>query len=71
MRGVRPDGWYGATVRLGGWRSRAIGLRRARSRGSTTCPRTGPVIVAATHVAYPDFMTLADAGRRRGRSSGS
>ena len=37
------------------------------SRAPSTCPPTGPVVVAATHVAYPDFMTLAAAGRERGR----
>ena len=60
------DGWYRATVGAGALALRAIGLHTSME-GLHHLPAEGPAIVAATHVAYPDFMTLADAGWRRGR----
>jgi 1-acyl-sn-glycerol-3-phosphate acyltransferase len=63
---VCQDGWYRATVGAGGLLLRALGLR-TRMEGLEHLPAEGPAIVAATHVAYPDFMTLAAAGWERGR----
>ena len=65
MRSREP--WYDATVALGRVALGALGLR-TEMEGLDNLPTTGPAIVAATHVAYPDFMTLAAAGRKRGRS---
>jgi 1-acyl-sn-glycerol-3-phosphate acyltransferase len=59
--------WYDATVGLGRLAFAAIGLERT-IEATEHLPRSGPVIVAAAHVAYPDFMTLAEAGRTRGRN---
>ena len=64
------DGWYRATVGVGGLALRAIGLRTSME-GLDHLPAEGPAIVAATHVAYPDFMTLADAGWGAAAASGS
>ena len=61
------DPWYDATVGLGRLVFAALGLER-NVEGTEHLPRSGPVIVAAAHVAYPDFMTLAEAGRTRGRN---
>jgi 1-acyl-sn-glycerol-3-phosphate acyltransferase len=63
---VLQDGWYRATVGIGGLALRTIGLRTTME-GLENLPSKGPAIVAATHVAYPDFMTLAAAGWERGR----
>lgn len=60
------EGWYRLTVGLGRVALGALGLR-TRMEGLEHLPRSGPAIVAATHVAYPDFMTLAAAGWERGR----
>ena len=60
------DGWYRATVAAGGLGLKALGLR-TRMEGLEHLPADGPAIVASTHVAYPDFMTLAAAGWERGR----
>jgi 1-acyl-sn-glycerol-3-phosphate acyltransferase len=59
--------WYDATVGLGRLLFAALGLERS-IEDAEHLPRTGPVIVAAAHVAYPDFMTLAEASRTRGRN---
>ncbi len=63
---VLEDGWYRATVAIGGLALRAIGLR-TRMEGLEHIPTEGPAIIAASHVSYPDFMTLAAAGWERGR----
>ena len=60
------DAGTGATVALGGLALRAIGLRPIME-GLEHLPAEGPAIVAASHVAYLDFMTLAEAGCGRGR----
>jgi 1-acyl-sn-glycerol-3-phosphate acyltransferase len=53
-------------VAVGGLALRALDLRTV-TEGLEHLPRSGPAILAATHVAYPDFMTLAAAGWDRGR----
>jgi 1-acyl-sn-glycerol-3-phosphate acyltransferase len=63
---VLEDGYYRATVALGGLALRALGLR-THVEGVEHVPARGPAILAATHVAYPDFMTLAAAGWARRR----
>ena len=63
---VLEDGWYRATVGIGGLVLRALDLR-THMEGLEHLPAEGPAILAASHVAYPDFMTLAAAGRERGR----
>ncbi|WP_432476521.1 lysophospholipid acyltransferase family protein [Nocardioides sp. GXQ0305] len=60
------DGYYRATVALGGLVLRALGLR-LHLEGLERLPAEGPVILASTHAAYPDFMVLAAAGWERGR----
>lgn len=62
-----PDeGWYRATVLLGRLALRAVDLR-TYVEGAENLPASGPVIIAAPHVAYPDFVTLAGAALTRGR----
>ncbi len=63
---VSQDGWYRATVGAGGLLLRALGLR-SLMEGLEHLPDAGPAILASTHVAYPDFMTLAAAGWERDR----
>ena len=59
--------WYDATVGLGRLLFGALALERT-VECAEHLPASGPVVVAAAHVAYPDFMTLAEAGRTRGRN---
>lgn len=58
--------WYRATVALGRVLFRALDLRLT-VEGAEHLPRSGPVIVAANHIGYLDFMTIAAAGRERDR----
>lgn len=60
------EGWYRATIALGRVALGGLGLE-TRVEGAEHLPRSGPVILAASHVAYPDFMTLAGAAYARGR----
>lgn len=59
--------WYDLTVLLGSTLFRAIDLRIA-TEGVEHLPTEGPAVVAANHVGFLDFMTIAAAGRRRGRN---
>jgi 1-acyl-sn-glycerol-3-phosphate acyltransferase len=61
------DGWYRATVGIGRVLLGGLGLRTT-VEGQQHIPAQGPAIIAATHVAYPDFMPIAAAGWDRGRS---
>lgn len=61
------EGWYRLAVGAGRLALRTLDVRLEVS-GEETLPRTGPVIVAATHVSYPDFLVISAAARRRGRS---
>lgn len=60
------EGWYRATVGLGRVLFRTIGLE-LHVEGAEHLPRTGPAVIAANHIGYLDFMTIAAAGRERGR----
>lgn len=59
--------WYDTTVLLGSALFRAIDLRLA-VEDVEHLPATGPAVVAANHIGFLDFMTIAAAGRRRGRN---
>ena len=61
---------------LEGWYRTAIGTARAataaldlttRVEGLENLPRSGPVILASSHNAYPDFLPIGVAARKRGR----
>lgn len=56
------EGWYRATVALGRVLFRALDLRLT-IEGIEHLPRSGPVVIAANHIGYLDFMTVAAAGR--------
>ena len=60
------EGWYRTTIGLGRLLFGALDLR-LRIEGTEHLPRTGPVIIAANHIGYLDFMTIAAAGRERDR----
>lgn len=59
--------WYDVTVGLGSALFRVIDLR-LEVEGVEHLPASGPAVVAANHIGYLDFMTIAAAGRRRGRN---
>jgi 1-acyl-sn-glycerol-3-phosphate acyltransferase len=59
--------WYDLTVLLGRGLFRALDLR-LDATGLEHLPASGPALVAGNHVGYLDFMTIAAAGRRRGRN---
>lgn len=61
-----PDRTYRLANRLGAALLRA---RRVETRwtGLQHLPTTGPVLLAANHVAYPDFIFIEQAARERGR----
>lgn len=60
------EGWYRTTVALGRVLFGALGLR-LHVEGAEHLPRTGPVVLAANHIGFLDFMTIAAAGRERDR----
>ena len=55
-----------ATQRVGMLGLRALGAR-VRVSGAEHLPSHGPVLIAATHVSYLDFLALGWLGRARGR----
>ncbi|GAA1921766.1 lysophospholipid acyltransferase family protein [Nocardioides lentus] len=61
------DPWHDAALLVGAAGLRAWGIE-VRTRGVVHVPRSGPVVLAPTHVAYPDFVVLQKsvlpAGRR-------
>ena len=57
---------YRATNALGRGVLRMLGID-TRWTGVEHVPRSGPVILAATHVSYPDFILLEQAAVDRGR----
>lgn len=59
--------WYDVTVTLGGALLRALDLR-LDAEGEQHLPASGPAVIAANHIGYLDFMTIAAIGRRRGRN---
>lgn len=60
------DRTYRFTIRAGRGAMRALGIT-VRVSGQEHLPRTGPVLLAANHVSYPDFLFVGRAGRDRGR----
>ncbi|MEJ7795558.1 MAG: lysophospholipid acyltransferase family protein [Nocardioides sp.] len=58
--------WYRTTVALGRVLFRALDLR-LQVEGTEHLPRAGRVVIAANHIGYLDFMTVAAAGRERDR----
>ena len=60
------DGWYRLTVGLGRLATALLDVS-TRVEDLANVPRSGPVILAATHVSYPDFLPIAGAARDRGR----
>lgn len=64
---MRREPWYDLTVVLGSTLFRAIDLR-LETEGVDHVPADGPAVVAANHVGFLDFMTIAAAGRERGRN---
>lgn len=57
---------YRATNLLGGAALRAFGIRTVAT-GVEHLPTSGPVLLAATHVSYPDFLMIGQAVRERQR----
>ncbi len=53
----RREPWYAATVALGRATLRGLGVT-VRSEGAEHVPATGPVVLAATHVSFPDFLFI-------------
>ena len=60
------DRTYRAVNLLGRTLMRALGLT-VRTSGTEHLPETGPVILAMTHVSYPDFVFVEKAAVERGR----
>ncbi len=60
------EGWYRTTVGLGRVLFRAIGLQ-LHVEDVDLLPAEGPVVIAANHIGYLDFMTIAAAGLERDR----
>ena len=60
------EGWYQVTGVLTRLSVRALGLRM-HVTGLEHLPRTGPVIIAATHGSYPDFLAIGLAAHQGGR----
>ncbi len=57
---------YRAAVALGRTGMRALGMQ-VTGTGAEHVPTEGPVLLAATHVSYPDFVFVQDAARSSGR----
>ena len=60
------DRTYRAVNLLGRTLMRALGLT-VRASGTEHLPKSGPVILAMTHVSYPDFVFVEKAAVERGR----
>jgi 1-acyl-sn-glycerol-3-phosphate acyltransferase len=60
------DRTYRAAVLVGRAGLRALGMT-VTGAGAEHVPRSGPVLLAATHVAYPDFLFVQAAARPSGR----
>ena len=62
----RREPVYAAVSTLGRGVLRALDVRVA-VEGAEHVPRRGPVLLAATHISFPDFVVLGKAARPRGR----
>lgn len=60
------DHTYRIAVQAGRVLLRAMGVT-VRAGGEEHLPRTGPVLLAANHVGYPDFLFVGKAGLDSGR----
>lgn len=65
-QGSSSDRTYRLTVGAGRLALRALGVT-TRVAGAGHLPRTGPVLLAANHVGYPDFVFVARAALERQR----
>lgn len=65
LRGPREP-WHDGVLRAGDLALRAWGVR-VRTSGLEHLPADGPVILAANHVSYPDFVLLQKAVLPAGR----
>lgn len=54
------EGWYRASVAVGRVLLRALDVT-VRAEGQDRVPTSGPVVLAANHVSYPDFMFIGRA----------
>ena len=54
------DGWYRTTVLVGRVLLRVLDIT-VRSTGREHVPTTGPVVLAANHVSFPDFLYVGKA----------
>lgn len=59
MRAGREP-WYGATIALGKVALRALQVT-TRGGGEEHVPTSGPVVLAANHVSFPDFLFIGQA----------
>lgn len=66
MTGRTDERWYRCALGLGRLALRALDVTLDVS-GLETVPTDGPVVLAATHVSYPDFLPIGVAAHRRGR----
>ncbi len=62
----RPEPVYAATIGLGRVLLRALDLT-VRTHGLAHLPERGPVVLAANHVSFPDFVFVGAAVRPSGR----
>lgn len=60
------EGWYRVTAGAGRLAFRGLGVR-TRWHGLENLPATGPVLLAANHVSYPDFLFIGQAALARDR----
>lgn len=60
------EAWYRVTVGVGRVAFRGLGVR-TRWHGLENLPTTGPVLLAANHVSYPDFLFIGQAALARDR----
>lgn len=63
---LRGERWYATTIRLGHALFGALEVRR-RWRGLEHLPATGPVVLAANHISFPDFLFVGEAALERER----
>jgi 1-acyl-sn-glycerol-3-phosphate acyltransferase len=61
------DGWYRLTVAAGRLALRGLDVR-VRVDGLAHLPADGPVLMAANHVGYPDFVFVARGASERPRA---
>lgn len=60
------EGWYRAAIAVGRLVIRGLDVT-VRVAGQEQVPATGPVMLAATHVSFPDFLFIQQGLRQSGR----